>query len=124
MSLTLYFRATRKNPFSEFEKRRLEELVNKYKRKKDILQLVETGGGEPFSFRIDRRDSETALTGAVKLPLQLGEENLDDFIYVAESWIDLLSEMRNFLSDADWNVSLNDEAIVYNEEEKKFDIPI
>ena len=123
MSLTIYYEAKRDYPISDEEWATVQSMVSECNNKPDIAELVDAGGGEPFDFYA-RNSSDAVLKGSVNLPLRLGEERLDQFIYVAESWIDCLTRVRRQLRDCIWDVRLEDEPIIWNEDDQKFDIPL
>jgi hypothetical protein len=117
MGVSIYYEVTRDRACSEKENALIRSIIKKYNDDPDIVSLVDEGGGELFSFYPDSDEANVILEGAVKLPLSLDS---DDVMYVGESWLDLLSEIRNILEDSTWRVHIDGAPVFWNEKEKRF----
>lgn len=109
-------------PLNEEEKGTVEKILAKHLANQEIVSLVENGRGELFSF-YDNPEHPIILNGSTKLPVDLFPDEIDDFIYVAEHWFDLLSELKNAISNAEWHVTLDDKPLFWNEEDRKYEHP-
>ena len=118
----LYYNAKRKTPLTKEELLVIDHILKKYLSNKEAISVAEKGGGELFSFSTNP-EPPTVLNGSTKLPVDLFPDDIDDFIYVAEHWIDLISELKNTITNAEWSASLDDQPLSWNESKKKFDYP-
>lgn len=109
MSTSLYYTATRSTPLSDAEHQQLMSIARAHN---DAFEF----DYETLYFYPSQRENEV-LNGSTKIPLDLAE--------MAPSlmhWLAALTELRQALPEADWEVSL-DEVDVDWDEERGYNLP-
>jgi len=122
MSISIYYTARRKQPLSTAERLMIDSAVSKAGVEPQIEEYCATGHGLNWeSFCVyDKRDStewDVIFEGATKLP-----DNSEDAAWVGlQHWCQLLTEIRRNLSEASWEVQVEDHPIVWDEDQRAYD---
>jgi len=119
---SIYYSIVRDAPLSTNEEAVIKAVENKYNNFDEIKELVLSSGGELLEFQASDQPG-TLLVGEVQLPDDLFPDDIDDFIYVAETWFGAFSELRKSLPDASWKLTLDDAPLIWNEHAKKYEHP-
>lgn len=77
--------------------------------------------GNSFQFFWGDLTENATFKGAVKLPLSLGSERVDDFMLVANHWLELISVIRGEISLKNWDVKLDEESLSWNTRTNRFE---
>lgn len=116
-SISIYFTARRAKRPSTAERKKVARIVAKYAVEDQIDEYNRTGEGYNWeSFFIydpnDPSEPDVIFEGATGLP-----NNSEDAVWEGlQHWCAALTEIRRVLSDADWDVHVNDHEIVWVEE--------
>jgi hypothetical protein len=124
MGISIYYEVRRDHPLSDEERIQVKSLISKHNKKPHIKSIVAEGGGELFSFYPETDDPNIILEGSVKLPSSLPPGRVDDIMYVADVWLDLMCEIRKTLKGATWTGSLGNDPLLWSEDEQRFYAPI
>lgn len=122
MSLTLYVQMKRERPLSEAERELIRAKEEEYNNKPEIQKLVAEGGGETFSFWFDDLEPNVRLESAVKMPVRLADERVDDLMYVGEAWLALVSDVRRSVEGGEWTVKLDDEEVPWIAADEQYEL--
>lgn len=105
MSVSIYYTAKRNIPLTESENTTIENIVQKY------------NSGYPFEEKAEdfcvyeQLENDVVFSGATKLPYT------DDYELTFEIcgyWLDCLTEITQILNNCQWNVSLDDVNLIYD----------
>lgn len=108
MSISLYYDAKRDMVLSESEQQVLNIIIEKYNK---AFSLKEDG--ESFSvYRYNLNEPESVFSGSIGLP-----DDPEKASVATLYWMECLSELRRYLSNCAWEVSLDDYDIPWNESE-------
>jgi hypothetical protein len=123
MATSLYYQVKRDRPISDDEWGEIERIVNRYTDDQEIRNLTLNGGGELFSISRPASKGQILLQGATELPGRLFREDVFDFMTVVEAWFHLLSDLRNLIPDAIWEVRLDDQPLYWNPTSLEYERP-
>ena len=119
MGISIYYTVKRNEPLTTQETKTIDEIIEKYSVDQQIEQYMNSGQGlnwESFCIYNDLEDG-IILEGSTKLP-----NNTAAASWIAiQHWCNLLTEMRNYLPNAVWQVSVEDHQIRWDEKRKYFD---
>lgn len=118
----IYYRITREFPLSVEEQQKLNEILLNYNSNEEVVRLVREGMGSLFYLHPSDAPGNLSA-GFVDLPQALFPDRIDDFVYVLEHWMELLSDWRKCLSGANWHVSVEGLVMVWDEEQEIFRRP-
>ena len=122
MSVSIYYAATRPEPLTQAERFTVDSAIAKYAVEDQTDTYCETGQGLNWeSFCVYDPDAAaeptTVFEGATKLP-----DNSDDAMWTGiRHWCSLLTEIRNALPGASWEVSVDDHDIVWDDVASVYD---
>jgi hypothetical protein len=121
MSVSIYYSARRSTALTEQEQEAVRDVISRYSVADQVEEYLQTGygwRGEDFCLYAPPFDSsDTILEGATKLP-----GHTDDAMWTAIlHWCKALSEIRHILLDAVWDVHVDDDDIVWNDQQQAFD---
>jgi hypothetical protein len=124
MSLSIYYEVRRDRPITDEECALIQAAMRKYNENPEIVSIVDEGAGEMFSYYPETKEPGVILEGAVKLPTNLGSGRGDDLMFVADSWLELMCDIRKILKGSTWDASMDHHPIVWNEDKQRFDFQI
>ncbi|MDR1180173.1 MAG: hypothetical protein LBK44_06675 [Spirochaetales bacterium] len=115
MGISIYYAAKRSYRITDEENKLIEDIINKYNKEKKFKR------GEDFCiYEYDNEDPEAIFSGSTKLPASLNPiHTYQACIY----WAKCLTEIRKIVKDAQWNVSMDEFELEWDEE-KGWDLPI
>ena len=122
MGISIYYTVRRKQPLSNAERLVIDGAVARAAVEPQIEEYCRTGNGLNWeSFCVyeqkDVTDSDVIFEGATKLP-----DNSEDATWVGlQHWCQLLTEIRHELSEAAWEVQVEDHPIFWDEDRKAYD---
>lgn len=120
---SIYYSARRKIPLSDSEVAYLKTVEEKFNNTEEIRELTASGNGELLSLSPQTVGDEIILEGVLELPDDLFPDDIDDFIYVVETWFSAFSELRNNLPEAKWSVSIDGSQLCWDNVNKKYERP-
>ena len=94
-------------------------LINRYNNNPDIQDLISEYDGELFP----KIQSESPISGKIRLPTILLEQDASDFSYVMDNWLNLLSELKISLNCEKASVKIEHLEFPWSEEFDRFVIP-
>lgn len=117
MSVSLYYTATRKQPITQQEQTRCNEIADHYDKQYPYGELYE--GFCIYNLQKDNSGTpdDVILDGSTKLPPNVDEEL---FMNILQYWLSCLEEIVDVLTDAQWHVHLDDLDLQWSEEEHSF----
>lgn len=104
MSTSIYYTASRSYPLTSSEQRQVQFTVEQHN------QGYMFPEAETLGFW-DAQDESEILTGSVALP------NEDETGESVEYWLDCLTVIRSIVKDADWDVTMDDIDIPWDDDE-------
>lgn len=122
MSISIYYTARRATPLTDGERLAIAEIEAKFSVEDKIRQQESTGNGfnwESFCIYDPARPSESDVIfeGATRLP-----DNSEDAVWAGlKHWCRALTEIRRNISDAEWDVRVDDHEIPWDESAHEFD---
>ena len=122
MGISIYYTVRRKQPLSNAERLVIDRAVARAAVEPQIEEYCRTGNGLNWeSFCVYEQKDVTALDvifeGATKLP-----DNSEDANWVGlQHWCKLLTEIRHELSEAAWEVQVEDHPIFWDEDRQAYD---
>ena len=119
MGISIYYTVKRKKALTNYEQTAVDEIVEKYSVDQQIEQYVITGQGLNWeSFCIyDDLEPEIILQGSTQLP----NNNKNASWLGIQHWCNALTEIRNILPDTEWEVSVENHQIQWDEKGNFFD---
>ncbi len=112
--MSLYYSAVRARQLSPGERSAVEGVLTRH----DVDRFTDAGG-ESFGWGRFRDADDVLVEWSVGLPTSDEAEQVEALQY----WLDLLGELRAVLSDADWQVHLDDWDVPWSEEERGYLLP-
>ena len=122
MSVSLYYTCRRATPLSDTERARIAIVEKNYAVEDQIEEYAKTNVGFNWeSFCIydpsDPTEHDVIFEGATKLP-----DNSEDAMWTGlQHWCAALSEIRNVLGDAHWDVRVDDHELQWDEHSCEYD---
>ncbi|QEI06218.1 hypothetical protein FXN63_10490 [Pigmentiphaga aceris] len=120
MSISIYYSADRDHPLSEAEQRSIDACIAKYPppAPKRRFFLFKGEAWESFCVyaRTPRTDANRIFQGATKL----SGPGAEDIWEGVQHWCALLTEIRRVVPDAQWDVSVDDQKIVWDDEARMY----
>jgi hypothetical protein len=120
MSISIYYSADRDHGLTPEEQRAIDACIAKYPPPPPKRGLFWSDADEWESFcvyaRTPRTEASRIFQGATKLSDRGGEEVWEG----VQHWCALLTEIRRAVPDAEWNVSVEDHQIVWDDETKTY----
>ncbi|HTU16416.1 MAG TPA: hypothetical protein VMG10_00010 [Gemmataceae bacterium] len=122
MGISLYYQARRERPLSPDERAAIDSVVARYPVEALIAGVSvppEEYNGEAFVVYPAETCTVPGIVfeGATKLPT-----NSEEAFWVAvQFWCQLLTEVRQLLSDAEWAVQIDDHDIWWDLERRRYD---
>lgn len=101
----------------------LNKIVTAHNEQPDVMDLVIENGGDMFPAFKEVHTGDSSLSGVIALPIELFNQDVYDFAYVMDNWLDLLSELKLYLKGSQWTVRIDDYEFEWDEKKKKFEVP-
>ena len=120
MSLSIYYEARRSSPLSDSEKAEVTRIVDQYSVDEEIESFVATGDGfnwESFDFKLDAAPG-VVFAGSTQLP----DNSEEAPIKSVEHWSQCLAELRRAIKGANWNVTVEDAPLHWDDEKQIYDL--
>jgi hypothetical protein len=122
VSTSIYYTARRNLPLSPAERSAVEEIRASHSIRDQVERHVQTGqghNGADFSLYDPENPSEPGVIfeGATNLP----DNDADAMWELIQRWCKLLSEVRQVVRGAEWDVHVDDHDIVWNEGRQEYD---
>ncbi|BCE02777.1 hypothetical protein [Marinicellulosiphila megalodicopiae] len=112
----------RNKNLSALESEKIDSLIEKLRKNEVFLDLLKNGGGDFLEIEQNAKIG-CILFSNIELPTQYFPDEIDDFIYIVETWFDLISSIRLAVIGAEWSVKVGDKEMYWNEEHGKYDVP-
>lgn len=102
--ISIYYTAKRNIPLTESENTAIENIVDKY------------NSGYPFEekaedFCVYQPENDVVFSGATGLPYT---DDYDLTFEICDYWLDCLTEITEVLKSCQWDVSLDDVTLIYD----------
>jgi hypothetical protein len=120
MSMSIYYKATRSYPLSAGERAAVSAIIDRFSVDREIQEYFASGEGlnwESFSLYDTPSAPDVVLEGATKLP-DITEEAVWTGV---QHWCAALSEVRRVISDAIWQVAVEEHEIMWDEVTQEYD---
>ena len=108
MSVSIYYSAERKNPLSADENKKIGEVIEEYSNSYPYKDTEE----DLYVYEYDKSEPEVVFRGSTKLPLS---DNIEETIIAVTHWAACLSDIRRIVSDAQWEVNMDDTYLLWDD---------
>lgn len=107
MSISIYYSAQRENELCKEEYKTVNSIIEEYNKSYPYR------GQENFGFYdFEKLEDYIIFSGSIKLPLT---NQVEDTYIGALHWASCLTEIRKVISDAQWDVSIDDVDLSWSE---------
>ncbi len=118
MSMDIYYTAKRKNPLSEEEREKIEEIGNKYWEQYPRKEEYEG----PGTFDTSDQEDDIIYFGNLRIPFEFMSDDPEDresrkaMEEFMDYWLKFITDITRLIPDAEWDAQFEDIPFIWEEE--------